>query len=382
MDQVPILRPKPKPITKFLKYSERGLTLTILIISIILVFQNLKLKSNPPTRSAFISSNNTSITDTHQTDSGLQFTPLKSNQTLSYPTIQDGQLILKSITDSQSSKPISSVQSGTHTNYLGSNDPLVSPDSTTTAYITLTGQLNFVQHNSQPVSIDPAYTTRYLTAWSPDSTKLIAYIESSNLDTILNAQPNLNPIQFNPTQKPTGFYLFDTTLGSITHLFPLSSFIAWIDNQTILTQSNSSLAIFNINTFTIDRSDFIGKDQASNLQVSTISDSSKWLTTQNNQQTQLILSDFPKLTGQQIDQASLLQITNALLSPDSTSLIYAKTDPQNSTITLNYWDGISIQPLANGTPLHWIDTQTFIYLNSQDNQLQIFNLQDYTTKPL
>lgn len=281
---------------------------------------------------------------------------------------------------------------------IGSSDPLVSPNFLYTAFIDNdTHNLWLVSNETKKsVSITSYGGVAYITAWSPDSSKIIYVIQSENSgqegpgDGILSNAPNT----FDPHLDP-GFFLFDTNTGKTQKLYPLSTIEGFIDDDRVFTfvstdgtNNNDRLVVFNTKTFTMDTQVSQEKFGFGALQYTFTQDGKYWtymLSRNPTTDANIIYAPFPQKEGVQIDSGAWAQVQNSHINPQGTYVAYSHQDtytdgrPNYMTFIYNTKTKEKFQAVP-GMPMKWFDENQIIIATYPSDTITKYTLYNVQTK--
>lgn len=245
---------------------------------------------------------------------------------------------------------------------IGDTDALPSNALLLTAYITLDNKLFIISHETmQPTKIADDVT--YITAWSPDDTKLIYYRSPSDINTAVDGMGPVPDRHGFIKDYLGGFFMFDLNTGETKNLYPLTNYLGFVGNDTLLSLHSDKLVTFNFNDFeavyNVSKETFgFGTSQ-----YNIARDGKKWTFTHSMKPTNdnnIIIADFPNLNGTIVESGGWADYQWPILSPDATKIIYLK-GPQFSETTWSY----AIQSkekaqLTTGTPVAWINNDAVL----------------------
>lgn len=262
---------------------------------------------------------------------------------------------------------------------LGASDAISSPDLYYTAYIDKNTQNLMILSNEtfKEISISlPGEKVNYISGWSPDSKKLIYFI---NHDTL--AIRRQGPIPWENKEKfqdtlDSGFYLFNIETGKKKKLYPIDYFVTFIDNTRILVKAGDDqylskrLIVFNLDTFEADygivKEEFgFGVDQFTFSQ-----DGSKWTYTLSRNPTEdanIIYTDFPNREGIEIDKGGWADVQFPFISPQGSKIAYWKKEGYINdgvprfTVWIYDVNSKNKEKFAEGMVIRWIDENNLIY---------------------
>lgn len=304
----------------------------------------------------------------------LTFQPPQSTPSRSFPIVQDKTLVLLPISDDIKTpvKTSLEVMSGGRSIYQGGDDPTPSPDLHTTAFINTDGSLGLINAEGlNKLNLPNNLFVDYISGWSPDSKRLIVHSTSNDLSKTYNGYGGPpTSMEFPMNRLPGGFYLVDVVNGKVTFLYPLSGFVDWIDSNKVLAvvqlsyEPREQYIIFDTNNFLADYETL--KDKFSKFEFAWFSfddSGKKWaisLGNTGNDQTKpsysdIILADFPAITGQTVDQGGWADVQLPNLSPSGKLLVYANSG------NLVIWDGTNKTRVEDARFIMWINDNQFIY---------------------
>lgn len=303
----------------------------------------------------------------------------------------------------------------------GDSDPLPSPDGKFIAFINY-GDDN--RDDSRNLYILPAgsdeaikitdYPVGYINSWSTDSSKILFYSSSNNLDKSKDIDEDsmggdyplwdMN-VSFNKEAFP-GFHSFNIENGIDTFLYPLSTAEMFVDKNRILIEmeqkenKNRRLVLFNVDTFAADFTTVNYPIKSSTLQKSFSADGAFWARTIDGGtmggEVKIMFSKFPNDEGDIVDAASWATIQRPILNSDGKYLAYnidgekikeGQFAGQYSDNTI-IWDTTTKKMIKElkGHPRYWVDAETLLigraeYGNVLDNfsSFDLFNIKTQTT---
>jgi Tol biopolymer transport system component len=217
---------------------------------------------------------------------------------------------------------------------VGNMEPLPSPDMFYTVYIDNVKQDLWLISND---TLERAVITKgggvtYITGWSPDSQKVVFYVDRETLASRKDGPAPWETVEkFNETQM-YGFYMFDINSGKLTSLSPLQNIISFVDADTILAKTaedSENLVTFDIKNFVADYGFVSEKFGFGTLQYSFSANGKKWVFTHSFNPTEdanIILADFPSKEGTIIDSKGWAEVQSPIISPDGTKVLYQRYD--------------------------------------------------------
>lgn len=306
------------------------------------------------------------------------FTPLPEIELQSFPVSKEEKLVLVPL-PSYGQAPITTQIPNAGYNALsnfGSTLPEPAPNFKKIAFIE-NGMFGLISADGKHITRLPKeLKAEYITAWSPDSKKLIVYSSKQSLEDIFGGYGVDYNKQYDPQKLPGGFYLLDTEKGSITALEPINSFVNWVGNEKILalfsSQSYKEIPIehyilFDLNTFKADAKILESKFEGYfGKQLSFSADGKKWAISLGNtgnpqgaSYSNIILADFPDTKGSVIDEGTWAEVQGPIISPDGRRIIYVN-HRGGSFWETTLWDGQSKKLLTSGSPHIWLNNDQFI----------------------
>lgn len=312
----------------------------------------------------------------------LAFTPLLKVKQKSFPIIVDDKLILLNISQPGQTSINTGIKvfGGGSSIYQGASDPLPSPDLTKIAYIS-DGKLGLITADGKSkIELPLNFKVSYLTAWSPDSKKLLISVPGQNLLTASEGMGGLaDEIKFDKDSYAGGFYLVDTEIGKVT-LTPLIGGMSFMDNNNILATlenygsvGNTNYILFNTETFTANTK--ILRDSFKDYfypQISFNQYGKKWAFSIGNtgneanqvSSSKIIVANFPSLNGQILEQGTWAEYQFPMLSPTGKNVVYTNHIPPVDW-NLIVWDGQSKRRIEGNNKFRiWVDDDRFIYSQS------------------
>lgn len=290
------------------------------------------------------------------------------------------ELSIYSLADKKTTRVVYTVGRG-GTSGLGNTNPLASPDLLYTAFISKDlGNLTIVSNDTLITrDVPDVFNVSDLSAWSPDSKKLIYYIaEDSITERTFGPGGPLGKVKFDPNLN-SGFFVFDIDSGKNKKLYPVSYFESFIDNSRILVRttdqySKDNLIIFNIDTFEADYEAVKEKFGYGADQFSLSNDGSRWSYTLSRNPTNdgnIIYAPFPNKEGEQIDSGDWAEIQFSKISPSGEKVAYSKRDgffePNFPKYSVFVYDAKTKQKTkynVEGWVATWIDEDTLIATSS------------------
>lgn len=321
--------------------------------------------------------------------SGNKIIPIIKNNTLYFYSLNEKKLLSVSY-------KISGVggESG-----KGDNIPLLSPDGQYTVFINpndnntlylISGSLGEKKLTEYPIE--------FLTDWSPDSKKILYYVDDDNLFCRkffcegMGGQAD----EWEATEKFTknafpGFHIFNIETGIDTFLFPLNDADQFIDDNRIVTiveqDDNDRLVAFNIDTFEADFSLINYIIPFGGHQRSFTSDGKYWVFSYSNNPTSdmsIIYAKFPDKDGVTIESGGWANVQSPLISSDGEYIIYLKRgqmiEPGVYSELTRVWDTKSKKIIKEleGDLQYWIDSKSFLYGLPEEGSFGIYHIDSDT----
>lgn len=281
----------------------------------------------------------------------------------------------------------------------GNSDPLSSPDSLFTAYIDRdTQELRLLSNETlMDVTLSiPGEKVGYISGWSPDSKKIIYYIDQETLATRKTGMmPWEGKEQFNKKLSP-GFIIFNIETGERISLYPVSQFLSFIDNDRILVKAGDDefmgkrLIVFDISTFEADYS-FVKEEFGFGAdQFTFATDGKKWTYTLSRKPTEdanIIYADFPNKEGTEIDKGTWAEVQFPFVSPSGSKIAYWKREGYihdgvpRTTVWIYNTNSKTKDKYVEGYMTKWIDENQLIYrVQNTSVSDSTFYLFDISTK--
>lgn len=282
---------------------------------------------------------------------------------------------------------------------FGSTDSIASPDLLYTAYIDKESQeLKLLSNETftDVVLSTPGEKVSYISGWSPDSKKIIYYIDQQTLATRKTGMmPWEGKEKFNKKLNP-GFIIFNIETGERESLYPVAYFISFIDNNRILVKAGEDefmgkrLIVFDFSTFEADYS-FVKEEFGYGANQFTFSENGKkWTYTLSRKPTEdanIIYADFPNKEGVDIDSGGWADVQFPYISPSGSKIAYWKKEGYVSDGVLRFtvwiYDEKSKlkEKYAEGMIMGWIDENRLIYrVQNTSVTDSTFYLLDLTSK--
>lgn len=301
----------------------------------------------------------------------------------------------------------------------GDVDPLPSPDGKFIAFIDYGDNNRYLYilpaGSNEAIKITD-YPVDYINSWSTDSSKILFYSGSNNLDKSKDIDGDSMGGYYPPWDTNVsfvkgafpGFHSFNIENGVDTFLYPLSTAEMFIDKNRILIEmeqkenKNKRLVLFNVDTFTADFTTVNYPIKSSVLQKSFSADGTFWTRTIDDGimggEVKIMFSKFPNNEGDIIDAASWATIQFPILNSDGKYLSYRIKGEiikeglnfgQYSHNT-NIWDTTTkkIIKVLKGDPIYWVDKETLL-IGQIDNSsntnimyfssFDLFNVRTQTT---
>ncbi|PJA87101.1 MAG: hypothetical protein CO141_01250, partial [Candidatus Moranbacteria bacterium CG_4_9_14_3_um_filter_42_9] len=217
---------------------------------------------------------------------------------------------------------------------LGNSDPLVSPDLRFTAYIDGDAHDLWVLSNETLVKtkISTGGNVTYITAWSPDSSKILYYSQKDSLASIKNAMAPWDTVEKFSPQSLSGFVLKDIKTSQTTALTPLDYVIGFVGNGTLLAKTGDAserLVTFDIGKFSADYSLITESFGFGSMQFSLSQDGKKWAfhySANPTDDANIVFASFPQKMGVTVDSGTWAEVQWPVISKDGSKLLYQKAD--------------------------------------------------------
>ena len=219
----------------------------------------------------------------------------------------------------------------------GERIPMHSPNMYYTAYIdpSRNSSLWVISNETlEKARVPNSDFTSYITAWSPNSSKLIYYIDGGGtISSVKNGPTPWETTERFISPKTKGFVLFDVTSGRTTNLWPVESIDSFIDNERILIRTggwdSKKFVAFNTRTFEADYSTFSGSYEDLGVgQINFSSDGKLWTYTYSSDPTtddSIIVAQIPTITGKgPIDKGKWADFQWPRFSPNGEKLVYQR----------------------------------------------------------
>lgn len=340
-------------------------------------------------------------TDPSDTDAVLTFQPLPTSELRAYPLHSTAGLVLIPLVPNSSPIAVNDAAlSGSYSLGLGSSSAQASPDFKSIAFLSDGGQLNLITADGHhKVSLSPKLEVSYLSGWSPDSKLLLAYVTPQTIETSMDMGGMMgdlpSSIEFDRNRLPGGFYLIDVEAGTVKLTTPLTDLVSWKGNSELLVTMGSSVspnpdyAVFNLATFTLDTATI--KDTFKPYfapQIDMNADGTRWAITLHKatEGAEIILADYPSLTGQQVAIGAFAAVQNPIISPNGQQVLYQAYDVVNGPNYVHLWKDGTATRIGKGIPLTWVDDTSYLmaemnpeYSSNPDNHLSKLQMVDSNT---
>lgn len=244
----------------------------------------------------------------------------------------------------------------------GETIPAPAPNLFITAFIDQSAnKLYLLPHNSRKPRKISEYV-EYITAWSPDSTKLIYYIDIENYSYMSGEVDESKPKD--PNRPKAGHYLYDLKKNTRTFLPGLENPIEFLDNSHVLMEAGANrdrMAIYDIQTFKMDAAaitntfDFYGYGQ---FNIS--ADAKYWAFRRSVSPYKTVTVEyapFPAKMGKMIAWGTWAEVQGPKISPDGTKIIYIHSRGLNQSHDVVLYDisKNTSNTLVEGSNAYWID---------------------------
>ncbi|RJR26990.1 hypothetical protein C4561_04410 [candidate division WWE3 bacterium] len=220
---------------------------------------------------------------------------------------------------------------------VGDIEPSPSPNLLFTVYIDQSSKDLWLLSNDtlEKQAITKTGNVTYISAWSPDSTKVIFFVNRDSLSERKDGPIPWGTIENFKEEEMNGFYMFDISNGKLTALSPLSNIIAFVNEDTVLSRvADTRFVTFNVEKFIGDYTKVKDEFGFGVSQFNFSMDGKKWAFTHSFNPTEdanIILAEFPNKTGTIIDSHSWAHVQWPVISPDGTKVLYQRYDSDISS---------------------------------------------------
>ncbi len=276
----------------------------------------------------------------------------------------------------------------------GETGPELSPDLEKFAFVK-DGKLVVVSADTKTEQIIPLENVTYITGWSRDGSKLIAYVTSNSIKNIFESggpgYETPTEAVINPAENPTGFYLIDFAAGTIRHMHELNDMLVyeWVDGDAIIVSNGLGqyelFSYYNLATHTVNTEMVKKLSEVFGQQMSFSSDGKKWSTVTSVEQNstdmaQITMGNFPNFGDIARIEVPWARKQGPVMSPtgDKVAIWGSRGDASDGEVHI--YRGTTIDYIAEGRPRVWLDNDRLLYVNN--DVVYTYNFANSETKQL
>ncbi len=276
----------------------------------------------------------------------------------------------------------------------GSSGPELAPDMQKFAFAR-EGVLKLVSVDGATERVIPLANVEYVTGWSPDSSKMIAYVSSKSIENLFAQGGPGSPVKLEVTvdlTQPTGgFYLIDFNKNTLRHMSELDGMLvhSWVDADSLIISDGAgqyenfmyyNLATQKVSTETVKKlNDVFGH------QMSFSANGSKWSTVtsvikNNLDKAQITMGNFPNFGDIARIEVPWARKQGPVMSPSGDKVAIWGSPGDGTVGDVYIYRGTTLDYVAKGRPSRWIDNDRLVFVN--EDAVYTYNFATSETKQL